>query len=103
MCSFRFEEATGVEEDDDEDNERGDNERGEGELQGSDAYGGGSMPPRAARAEVGQRPEGGAALHAGPGGGAGRVSVPAAVGMEGATRGAAMVIMINMITIASIR
>ena len=40
MCSFRFEEATGVEEDDDEDNERGDNERGEGELQGSNAYGG---------------------------------------------------------------
>ena len=49
--------AAGAEEDDDD--ERGDDQRGEGELQGSGAYGGGgSMPPRAARAEVGQRPEG---------------------------------------------
>ena len=68
------------------------------------AHTGGGIDAPARRTRRGRaEARGGAALHAGPGGGAGRVSVPAAVGMEGATRGAAMVIMIHMITIASIR
>ena len=100
--------AAGAEEDDDD--ERGDDQRGKGELQGSDAYGGwidaAARRTRRGRAEA----RVGAALHAGPGGGAGRVSVPTAAGMEGVTRGVAMLIMtimiimimINMINITSI-